>query len=40
LNGTNPTTFNLTQNSNTAQSYSLTQNCLTSGGCSVGVTQN
>ena len=40
LNGAYPTTFNLEQNSNSAQSYSLTQNCQTSGGCSVSVTQN
>jgi len=39
LTGTNPTTLNLTQQSNTAQSYSLTQNCVTIGGCSVSVTQ-
>ena len=40
LTGTQPTTFNLNQQSNTAQSYSLTQNCQTSGGCSISVTQN
>ena len=40
LNGAYPTTFNLEQNSNSNQSYSLTQNCQTSGGCSVSVTQN
>lgn len=40
LNGAYPTTFNLNQQSNSAQSYSLTQNCQTSGGCSVSVTQN
>ena len=39
LTGTNPTTLSLTQQSNTAQSYSLTQNCVTIGGCSVSVTQ-
>ena len=40
LTGSYPTTFNLTQQSNSAQSYSLTQNCQTSAGCSVNVTQN
>ena len=40
LNGAYPTTFNLNQQSNSAQSYSLNQNCQTSGGCSVSVTQN
>jgi hypothetical protein len=40
LNGTNPTTFNLSQTSNTAQTYTLSQNCQTVGGCSVSVTQN
>jgi len=39
LTGTSPTTLILTQQSNTAQSYSLTQNCVTVGGCSVSVTQ-
>jgi hypothetical protein len=39
LTGSSPTTLNLTQQSNTAQSYSLTQNCVTVGGCSISVTQ-
>ena len=37
--GSFPTDLSLTQKGNTAQSYSLTQNCLTSGGCNVSVTQ-
>ena len=40
LNGTYGTDLDLTQYSSTAQSYSLTQTCQTSGGCSVAVTQN
>lgn len=39
LSGTDPTTLNLIQQGTTTQSYSLTQNCLTVGGCSVTVTQ-
>ena len=39
LYGTDPTTLNLLQQGTTAQTYSLTQNCITSGGCSIGVTQ-
>lgn len=39
LSGTDPTTLNLRQQGTTTQSYSLTQNCLTVGGCSVTVTQ-
>ena len=39
LNGTEPTTLNLTQTGDTNQSYSITQNCVTVGGCSVSVTQ-
>ena len=39
LTGSFPTDLSLTQKGNTAQSYSLTQNCLTSGGCNVSVTQ-
>jgi len=40
LTGSQPTTLNLNQNSSTNQTYSLSQNCQTSGGCSVTVTQN
>ena len=40
LNGNYGTTLDLTQHSNTTQNYTLTQNCQTSGGCSVTVTQN
>ena len=40
LNGTYSTDLDLTQYSDTAQSYSLTQTCQTNGGCSVQVTQN
>mgnify|MGYP003637195098 FL=1 len=39
LLGSQPTTLNLTQQGNTTQSYSLSQNCITVGGCSVSVTQ-
>ena len=39
LNGTYPTNITLLQNSSTAQSYSITQNCATLGGCTVSVTQ-
>ena len=39
LTGTQPTTLNLTQTGDTNQSYSLTQNCVTVGGCSVSITQ-
>lgn len=39
LSGTDPTTLNLLQQGYTSQSYSLTQNCATVGGCSVTVTQ-
>lgn len=39
LNGTDPTTLNLLQQGSTSQSYSLSQNCVTVGGCSVTVTQ-
>ena len=37
--GSQPTTLNLLQKSGSATSYSLSQNCNTSGGCSVSVTQ-
>ena len=39
LYGTYPTTLNLTQQSSTDQSYTLTQSCVTVGGCSVSVIQ-
>ena len=39
LNGTNPTDLFLLQKGNTTQNYSLSQNCLTSGGCTINVTQ-
>ena len=40
ITGSQPTTLNLTQHSNTTQNYSLSQNCVTSGGCSITVTQD
>ena len=39
-NGSNPYSLSLSQNSTTAQNYSMTGTCYTSGGCSVSVTQN
>ena len=39
LNGTQPTDLSLSQVGNTTQNYTLSQNCITSGGCSVTVTQ-
>ena len=39
LQGSQPTTLNIIQQGNTNQSYTLTQNCHTSGGCTVNVTQ-
>lgn len=39
LTGTYPSTLNLLQDSSTNQSYTLTQNCVTVGGCSVTITQ-
>ena len=39
LQGTQPTTLNLLQQGTTNQSYTLTQNCHTSGGCTISVTQ-
>ena len=39
LQGTQPTTLNLLQQGGTNQSYTLTQTCYTSGGCTVNVTQ-
>jgi hypothetical protein len=40
LTGAYTTDLSLTQDSNTNQSYTLTNNCQTSTGCSVSVTQN
>jgi len=39
-NGTNPYSLSLSQNSTTAQSYSMSGTCYTAGGCSVSVTQD
>ena len=39
LQGTDPTTLNLLQDSTTTQTYNLTQSCYTSGGCAVSVIQ-
>ena len=39
LSGSEPTTLNLLQQGTTTQSYSLSQSCITLGGCSVSVTQ-
>lgn len=39
LDGTYGTTLNLLQQGTTTQSYSIYQNCVTAGGCSVSVTQ-
>jgi hypothetical protein len=39
LQGTYPTTLNLLQEGSTNKAYTLTQNCVTAGGCSVSVTQ-
>jgi len=39
LTGSYHTDLSLTQQGSTNQSYSLTQNCQTSGGCTVGITQ-
>jgi hypothetical protein len=39
ISGAYSTTFNMLQQGGTAQTYSLTQDCQTSGGCSVSVTQ-
>ena len=38
--GTQPSTIDLTQGGSTSQFYSLSQNCMTTGGCSVSVIQN
>ena len=40
LNGSYGTDLDFVQHTNTAQSYTLSQNCQTSGGCTVSVTQN
>ena len=40
LRGTEPTTIGITQSSNQNQSYSITNYCYTTGGCSINVTQN
>jgi len=39
-NGTNPYSLSLSQNSMTAQNYSMSGTCYTAGGCSVSVTQD
>ena len=39
LDGNYGTNLNLTQQSNTAQSYTLIQNCMTVGGCNISVIQ-
>jgi hypothetical protein len=39
LTGSYATTLNLLQDSSTNQSYTLTQNCVTAGGCTVSMTQ-
>ena len=39
LRGNKPTTLNLTQNSSINKSYSVTQYCVTNGGCNISVTQ-
>ena len=39
LNGSDSTTLNLTQQGSGVMNYTLTQNCVTLGGCSITVTQ-
>ena len=39
LRGNQPTTLTLLQQGSTNQSYSLTQYCVTTGGCNISVTQ-
>lgn len=39
LRGTNPTDLTLFQRGGVDQSYTLIQNCVTSGGCTIGITQ-
>ena len=38
--GTQPSTIDVTQGGSTSQFYSLSQNCMTTGGCSVSITQD
>ena len=40
ITGSQPTTLDFTQHSNTTQNYTLSQNCVTVGGCTVTVNQN
>jgi len=40
LTGTYGTNLDLIQHSNTTQNYTLTQNCITSGGCTISITQD
>jgi len=40
ITGSQPTTLDLSQHSNTTQNYTLSQNCVTSGGCNITVTQD
>tara|TARA_B100000029_G_C17451429_1_gene915123 strand:- start:223 stop:1035 length:813 start_codon:yes stop_codon:yes gene_type:complete len=39
LNGSQPTILDLLQRGNTTQNYTLSQNCITTGGCNITVTQ-
>ena len=39
ITGSQPTDLSLSQVGNTTQNYSLSQNCITSGGCSISVSQ-
>ena len=39
LDGSDPTTLDLTQQGSNAMNYTLTQNCVTLGGCTLSVTQ-
>ena len=40
LQGSKPTTLNLIQDSASNKSYSITQTCVTVGGCTISVTQD
>ena len=40
LGGTDPTTLSVTQGGNTAQTYTLSQTCVTPGGCAITINQN
>ena len=40
LNGTYGTDLDITQHSNTLQNYTLTQTCITVGGCTIAITQD